>query len=156
MSIAYRVQDYIAEHGAAWDPVPHRGGPSCLETARLAHVPAGRVAKAIVLKDANGYLVAVIPGNAHLDLPLLGRALGRSLALAAEHELPRLFPDCVLGAVPPLGAAYGVPTLWATGLGEASDVYFEGGDKHTFVHMFGFEFGELMHGASALPPRTFH
>ena len=156
MSIAYRVQDYIAETGTAWDPVAHRGGASCLETARRAHVPLERLAKAIVLKDALGYLVAVIPGSAHLDLSRLGRALDRKLELAAESELPRLFPDCALGAVPPVGLAYGVPTLWASGLGDTSDVYFEGGDKHTFVHMFGFDFAELMHAAGALPPRTFH
>ena len=156
MSIAYRVQDYIAENGLAWDPVAQLGGASCAEMARLAHVPAERVAKAIVLKDALGYVVAVIPGNAHLDVSRLGRTLGRRLALAPETELSRLFPDCAPGAVPPLGSAYGLPTLWAPGLGQVSDVYFEGGDKHTLVHMFGFDFGELMHAASALPARTFH
>lgn len=156
MSIAYRVQDYMAENAAAWDPVAQRGGASSVEIARRAHVPTERVAKAIVLKDASGYVVAVIPGNKHLDVPLLARALGRDLRLASEGELARLFPDCVLGAVPPLALAYGVPTLWATSLGEAPDVYFEGGDKHTLVHMVGVDFGELMRPARALPPRTFH
>lgn len=156
MSIAYRVQDYIAESGAAWDTLPHRGGATCLEMARRAHVPAERVAKGVVLKDALGYFVAVIPGNTHLDLPRLAQALGRNLGLASEREVSRLFPDCVLGAVPPLGAAYGVPMLWAPALADAPDVYFEGGDKHTLVHMFGVEFGELMRRADALPTRTFH
>ena len=156
MSIAYRVQDYMAENGAAWDPVAQRGGASSLEIARRAHLPVEQVAKAIVLKDVLGYVVAVIPGDTHLDVPLLAGALGRDLRLAREDELARLFPDCVLGAVPPLALAYGVPTLWATTLGEAPDVYFEGGDKHTLVHMFGADFAELMRPAPALPPRTFH
>jgi len=156
MSIAYRVQDYIAENGTAWDPVIEHGGATCLEVAHLAHVPAERVAKAVVLKDALGYVVAVIPGDARLDVPRLGRALGRGLELAGEDELARLFPDCAFGAVPPLGAAYGLPTLWATNLGNEPDVYFEGGDKHTLVHMFGIEFGELMRTARPLPPRTYH
>lgn len=156
MSIAYRVQDYIADKGLAWDPVSHRPGASCRETARLAHVPSERVAKAVVLKDADGYVAAVIPGNAHLDLARLGRELGRNLELADETELLRLFPDCQLGAVPPFGAAYGVPTFWATTLSDEPDVYFEGGDRHTLVHMFGVEFGELMRSANALPARAYH
>ena len=156
MTVACRIQDYIAASGFAWDPLVHSPGASCRESARLAHVPAERVAKAIVLKDATGYLVAVIPGSAHLDLERLGRALGRRLELAAEGELARLFPDCARGAVPPLGSAYGVPTLWATILGQAPDIYFEGGDKRTLVHMFGIEFGERMRVARALPPRTYH
>lgn len=156
MTIAYRVQDYLADNGAAWDPVVQHGGASCAEIAYRAHVPAARVAKAVVLKDALGYVVAVIPGDAYLDVPRLGRALGRNLELAGEDELSRLFTDCAFGAVPPLGAAYGLPTLWATNLGNEPDVYFEGGDKHTLVHMFGIEFGELMRTARPLPPRTYH
>jgi Ala-tRNA(Pro) deacylase len=156
MSIAYRVQDYIAENGAFWDPVPHRKSATCREAARIAHVPAEQVAKAVVLKDTLGYVVAVIPASAHLDVLRLDEALGRSLELASESELARLFPDCVLGAVPPLGAAYGVPTLWATGLAERADVYFEGGDQRTLVHMPGVTFGELMRRSRALPARSYH
>lgn len=156
MSIAYRVQDYIAENGAFWDPVPHRRSATCLEAARIAHVPCEQVAKAILLKDTLGYVLAVIPASAHLDVLRLGQALGRSLGLAPESELARLFPDCAPGAVPPLGQAYGVPTLWATSLGETGDVYFEGGDKRTLVHMAGVYFGELMRPARALPSRTYH
>jgi Ala-tRNA(Pro) deacylase len=150
------VQDNMAENCAAWDAVIEHGGATCLEVAHRAHVPAGRVAKAVVLKHALGYVVAVIPGDAHLDVPRLGRALGRGLELASEGELKRLFPDCAFGAVPPLGAAYGLPTLWASSLAEEPDVYFEGGDKRTLVHMFGIEFGELMRTARPLPPRTYH
>ena len=145
MTIADRMQDYIAQNAVAWDTLP-----------RLVHVPAERVAKAIALKDAGGYVVAVIPGTAQLDVPRLRQALGRDLALADDRDLARLFPDCLPGAVPPLATVYGVPTLWATSLGDAPDIYFEGGDQHTLVHMFGMEFRELMRTARALPPRTYH
>jgi Ala-tRNA(Pro) deacylase len=156
MSIAYRVQDYLAENGAFWDAVPHRESATCREAARVAHVAPAQVAKAIVLKDSLGYLVAVIPGDAHLELAPLACALGRDLHLADESELARLFPDCAAGAVPPLGTAYGVPTLWATRLADAADVYFEGGDHRTLVHMLGVDFGELMRKVRALPARSFH
>lgn len=156
MTIADRVQYHIAENALAWDTLPHPPSASCREMARLAHVPAERVAQAVVLKHATGYLAAVIPGDAELDVPRLARALGRDLTLASESELARLFPDCLPGAVPAIATAYGVPTLWATSLGDAPDIYFEGGDQHTLIHMFGMEFSELMRTAGALPPRTFH
>lgn len=144
MTIANRIHDYIAHKAVAWDTVPH------------LHVPAERLAKAIVLKYAGGYMVAVIPGDTRLDVPRLAHAFGRHLALANERELARLFPDCVPGAVPPIAMLYGVPTFWATSLGDAPDIYFEGGDQHTLLHVFGMEFSELMRGAGALPPRTYH
>jgi Ala-tRNA(Pro) deacylase len=144
MSIAYRVQDYIAEQALPWDAVPHGPSHSSMEAARLAHVPPDRVAKAVLLEDPDGYVLAVIAANRRLDLPGIGEALRRDLRLASEPELPELFRDCAPGAVPPVGAAYGIPTVWDRGLGDKPDVYFEGGDHRTLVHMSGADFCELM------------
>jgi Ala-tRNA(Pro) deacylase len=59
----------------------------------------------------------------------------------------RLFADCDRGAVPPVGEAYGIPTVWDDSLGDLPDVYFEGGDHRTLIHMSGPDFAELMRGA---------
>lgn len=153
MSIPYRVQDYIAEHEVLWDSVTHAPSSTCLEAARLAHVPADRLAKAVVLEShVGGYLMAVIPANRKLDLVRLRDALGDDVTLASESALERIFPDCEQGAVPPVGPAYGVPTVWDERLGAKRDVFFEAGDHHTLVHVNGAEFSELMRGAHALPP----
>ena len=156
MSIAYRVQDYIAERKLLWDPVPHGRSDSCIDAALLAEVPPENVAKAVVLKDHGGYLLAVIPASTHLDLAGLRTALGRNLRPASEAELRAIFPDCARGAIPPVGAAYAMPTVWLKSLGDARDVYFEGGDHRTLVHMTGPDFGELMRSARALPKQVLH
>ncbi len=150
MSIAYRVQDYIAERDLPWDPVAHRISNSCIEAARSAHVPPDRLAKAVVLEDRNGYVVAVIAANRRLDLSDVAEQLHRDLSLASERELQELFSDCAPGAVPPVGEAYGIPTIWEESLAEKPDVYFEGGDHHTLVHMSGPCFHELMRSARPL------
>ena len=154
MSIAYKLQDYIADRHLAWDPVTHQQSGTCLEAAQLAHIPPDRIAKAVVLKGHSGYLMAVIPANHHLDVNELGDALADELTLVPEGTLTRLFEDCLPGAVPPVGAAYGICTLWDESLGSRSDVYFEGGDHETLVHMSGPEFESLMRkGAARLPAR---
>lgn len=150
MSIAYRVQDYIAARDLLWDPVAHQTSNSCMEAARFAHIPPDRLAKAVVLEDRDGYLIAVIPANHRVDLPDLAGKLHRDLSLASERELQELFSDCAPGAVPPLGEAYGLPTVWEKSLGEKPDVYFEGGDHRTLVHMSGPDFCELMSSARVL------
>ena len=150
MSIAYRVQDYIAEHDLAWDPVPHGESRTSIEMARLAHVLPDRVAKAVMLEDGEGYVLAVIGADRRLDLSEFDLALQRDLRFASESELRALFSDCAPGAVPPVGPAYGVLTVWDESLGEKPDVYFEGGDHRTMVHMSGAEFCELMRSAQPL------
>lgn len=156
MSIAYRLQDYIAARHLAWDPVTHRQSATCLEAAQLAHVPPDRVAKAVVLQGHAGYLMAVIPANHHLDVKELGEALADDLRLVSERALSGLFADCLPGAVPPVGAAYGICTLWDESLASRPDVYFEGGDHRTLVHMSGPEFEALMRKGAARLPASCH
>lgn len=150
MSIAYRVQNYIAERELPWDPVGHRASQSSMETAHYAHVPPDRLAKAIVLEDREGYVVAVVAAHRRIDVAELGEALGRDLWLAAEPELLELFADCAPGAVPAVGEAYGISTFWDETLADKPDVYFEGGDHCTLVHMSGADFSELMRSARPL------
>lgn len=49
--------------------------------------------------------------------------------------------------MPPVGSAYDVPVLLDESLGDVNDVYFEGGDHRTLVHMSGSNFRNLMKDA---------
>jgi Ala-tRNA(Pro) deacylase len=155
MSIANHVQDYMAEHGVAWETVRHQPSESSREAARLAHVRPDRIAKAVVLEDDAGYVLAVIGADHRLDVPALSEALHRDLWLASEPEISVLFPDCAPGAVPAVGPAYGISTVWEADLADQPEVYFEGGDHRTLVHMSGTEFYDLMQPARCMPWR-FH
>jgi Ala-tRNA(Pro) deacylase len=156
MSIANRLQAYIAEQGIAWDPVAHQASSTCMEAAHGAHIPPDRVAKAVVLKGKAGYLMAVIPASRQLNVRELGEAVADELALVGEPTLGDLFADCKPGAVPPVGAAYGIRTLWDEVLGSGADVYFEGGDHQTLVHMKGADYGKLMRKAATALPASRH
>ena len=60
-----------------------------------------------------------------------------------------LFNDCDPGAVPPIGAACGIKTIWDpnTSLGQLDDIYFEAGDHDHLIHVSGEQFHELMASA---------
>ena len=45
------------------------------------------------------------------------------LSLATEDELGRLFEDCELGAIPPIGAAYEVPVILDESVCGATDLF---------------------------------
>jgi Ala-tRNA(Pro) deacylase len=151
MSIAYRVQDYIADRRIPWDPVAHGQSTCCMDAAHVAHVPADHVAKAVVLTGEAGIaLMAVIPADRRLDVAAMGEEVADDLTLVSEDKLTQLFPDCAPGAIPPVGAAYGMRTYWDSHLGDWNDVWFEGGDHRTLVHMKGADFASLMRFARPL------
>ena len=73
-----------------------------------------------------------------------GNGTGRTLQPARERELRNIFFDCQKGAIPPLGPAYGVPTLLDGKVPSEGDVYFRGGDAGDWVHMRGAAFRDLV------------
>ncbi|HUJ01616.1 MAG TPA: YbaK/EbsC family protein [Usitatibacter sp.] len=150
MGVAARIERYLAEHELSWQRVGHSPSGCAMDSAHRAHVLPAEMAKAIVLEDDYGYVVAVIPADRRLDLDKVRQALDRDLALANEGEVAELFPDCEPGAVPPMGEAYGIATVWDASLGERPEVYFEAGDHRTLVRVSGRAFAGLMTGADRI------
>lgn len=146
MAIARRLESYLQREGVDWEIVPHGHSGSSEETATAAHVPRERIAKSVLLEDERGYLLAVLPASRQILVTALERCTGRRLALASEGELGDIFDDCELGAVPPLGAAYGIPCIVDESLLAAPDVYFEAGDHENLVRMKGRAFRALVEG----------
>ena len=65
------------------------------------------------------------------------------MSLAGEHEVTELFQDCVRGAIPAVGECYGLDVVVDTSIDGQPDVYFEGGDHTSLVHMTGAQFAGL-------------
>jgi Ala-tRNA(Pro) deacylase len=138
------LQKYLEGAGVHYDLVGHRHTDSSVDSSRTAHVPSGRVAKAVLLEDERGYLLAVIPASRRLQIGHLNRLLGRHMGLATERELTTIFPDCELGAVPPIGGAYGLDVVYDDSFAQCPDVYFDAGDHENLAHTSGAEFLRLM------------
>jgi len=147
MAIASRVQDYMGQQGVKYDVIAHPRSHNSMETAQLAHVRGDLVAKSVVLEDDDGFIMAVLPSTCHVRLGQLSRQLNRKLRLATENELSTLFADCELGAIPPLGLAYGMTTVVDDSMVSQPEVYFEAGDHEKLIHMKQDDFGVLMNHA---------
>jgi Ala-tRNA(Pro) deacylase len=150
MTIASTVQRYLVGQGIGYALLSHPITGSSSETAQSAHISGDCIAKTVVLRDGDagdGYLLAVVPASHHLSLELVQACLGRSVALASEHEIGQLFPDCDLGAIPPLGEAYGLDVVLDDSLAGLDEVCFEGGDHRTLIRVGGDQFRAMMSGA---------
>lgn len=147
MTIAVTQERYLVDQKMEYDVMLHAHTGSSHETALAAHVPDDHIAKAVVVKDCYGYLVAVIPASNWLKLDALRHETNRDLHLAKESEVAALFSDCEPGAVPPLVNAYGMEALLDEALVSLADVYLEAGDHEQLIHLRGEDFQTLMSGA---------
>jgi Ala-tRNA(Pro) deacylase len=144
MSIAISLQKYLNGRGVPYDVVPHARTMTSSKTARAAGIPEDDLAKGVLVKYANGYILAILPASRHVSLEEIEALFERRVSLATEDELRDVFRDCEVGAIPPLANAYGLEAVMDESLEAAKDVYFEGGDHRSLVHLKGRDFTELM------------
>src|SRR5438552_19072024 len=74
--------------------------------------------------------MAVRPADHQVDLKKLRKSTGKAASLDTEREFKSLFTDCALGAMPPFGNLYGVPTYVDKSLSQEEYIVFEAG-THT-------------------------
>lgn len=144
MTIGRKLKDYLADAHVAYDLVEHPRSEGSSQTARAAHVPGDCLAKGVVLNYGDGYVVAVLPSTQKIDFGALEQTLGRTLDLASEDEIAGLFDDCMTGAIPATGIAYDIETVVDESLERKPEVWFEGGDHRTLVHLDQNAFRRLM------------
>lgn len=148
MTLARTLEKALSDHGAHYSLEHHAQSMTSRDLARVARVDEEAVVKSVVLEDDRGFVLAVLPASKRVEFARVSDECGRSLHLCAEHDIARLFPDCEFGAVPPVGYAYGLPTLVDASLEERDEVFFEAGDHETLVRMDGGEFLDLLDEAS--------
>ncbi|MEK7758386.1 MAG: YbaK/EbsC family protein [Pseudomonadota bacterium] len=147
MTIAQTVSGYLQSRHVSYDVIAHPYSDSSRKAAETAHVPPEQLAKAVILSDRRGFLMAVVPGDRHVSLEDLWKKLGRRLSLTPENRLAPVFRDCESGAIPPLGPAYGMETIVDDSLVGQSEVYFESGDHRGLIRVGGDEFLALLQDA---------
>jgi Ala-tRNA(Pro) deacylase len=102
MAVNQKLSGYLDSIGIQWEPLSHPEALSSVDEARALGIDPDEVAKSLVLKGREGYVLAVIPGGHRLDMHKVRDATGdKSTHLASEADLARDFSDYELGAAPP-------------------------------------------------------
>ena len=146
MTIATSVMNMLNARHIPYEVLEHAKTANSPQTALAAHVPDDHIAKGVLMEDDIGYVLAVIAGDQWLDRRRLSEELGRDLQMATEDEIGRLFSDCDLGAIPPLGGAYGIEMMLDEDLISLARVYFEAGDHEHLIAVGSADFHKLMRG----------
>jgi Ala-tRNA(Pro) deacylase len=99
------VAQYLEGEGIPFQLVEHPRTTSALGDARATHRQPQTVGKTVVLHDASGYVVALVPADRRVDLGKLREVLGasRQLQLVDERDMAEEFGAFEVGAFPPLG-----------------------------------------------------
>lgn len=131
-----RISEYLEQHGVAFQTHEHSPAYTAQEVAAEEHVSGNQLAKGVLVRADDEYVLCVLPASFKLDMDKVGKMLkARHVRLADETELARCFPDSEVGAEPPFGSLYNLPTLVDIHLGYADEIVFQSGTHREVVRM---------------------
>ncbi|WP_187436267.1 aminoacyl-tRNA deacylase [Bradyrhizobium hipponense] len=143
MSIAPTLQKYLAAENIQYDEIQHEPSMSSTRTAQACHISGDRLAKGIVLRRDDQYILAVVPASHHIRLSDLRTTLGNNVDMANEAEIDQLFRDCAHGAVPAVGKCYGLDVIVDDSIETQPEIYMEAGDHETLLRLTHAQFAHL-------------
>jgi Ala-tRNA(Pro) deacylase len=139
-----KLREFLEKEKVSYQRELHRTAYTAQEVAAEEHVSGDVVAKTVVLRADEHVLLAVLPASARTDLEKVKLLLGaKSVRLASEIELTGLFPDCEVGAMPPFGNLYGLPTYVDTALAKDEEILFNAGTHQETIRMKFADFARL-------------
>jgi len=127
MKIPLQLIDCLNESKVRYEILHHPEAVTAQRIAQAEHVKGRHHAKVVMIKSGEQRLMAVLPADHQIDLEKVGKVIGKTASLDSEKEFKSLFPDCAIGAMPPFGNLYGLPTYLDKTLAAQDYIVFEAG-----------------------------
>lgn len=136
-----KLEAFLQMHQSRYQVVGLAGAVTAQEQAAATSASGWTVAKVLIVKERDGFVMAVIPACCVLDLNRFKGLIGHDdIRLATSEEAHTVVPDCPPGAVPPFGALFGLRTFVDQALLNTREITMPGGDFATGIRMRSTEF----------------
>ena len=130
------LPSFLDEHGVNYRLSHHPETYRSQDLAQIEHISGRSVVKPVLVKADGQFVLCALPASHNVDLMELRDQLrAKEVFLADESQLQKCFPDCELGAEPPIGKIWGLPTLMDESLTADDLVMFQAGTHDQAVTM---------------------
>ena len=127
------VTRYLDEQGVSFEIVAHSPAHTAAQQARAADVELDRAARAVALRDEQGFHVAILPASQRIDLTKVRTAFGSELRLASDEEIRAALQAGEDDVLPPLAPLLRAPEIMDRRLLEHDRILISGGDDRHAV-----------------------
>src|SRR5690606_11917704 len=141
MGVAARVEKLLNSKGVTFTLLEHAYCEGSFNTARVAKIADHSLATAVLLRDEDfHYTLCVLPSHNKILRYTLNQIFDRHMQMVEEDELYGVFNDCVAGAVPALGEAYGLDVICEEELLQNAEVFIKAGDHRHLIRLESSQF----------------
>jgi len=150
MQCKERLETYFRESSTPFQVQHHATAYTAQRVAESEHIPGKLMAKAVMVFADGRAVMLVLPADYRVHLGKAAAALGATdVRLAHEDEFASAFPDCEIGAMPPLGNLYGMPVYVDRSLTEDETIVFRAGTHSDTMSIKYVDYERLVHPSVA-------
>jgi Ala-tRNA(Pro) deacylase len=130
------LQNYLERFNVRYQITEHPITFTSQGLAQAEHVSGHQVIKPVLIEADGQMILCALPACGRVDLDALRDELEAcDVRLADETDMKQVFKDCELGAEPPIGALFGLPTIADESLLGQRKVTFQAGTHREAVTM---------------------
>ncbi len=146
MHIPQTLKAYLDHEHIHYDLLPNLETLGGAEISGKLQTWENEMAKVVIVKADERFVMTVLPANWSIDLHRLKDVfLAQHVRLATEDEIKVLFPNCVLGALPPYtGNFCRLPVYVDQSLTEEEQIIFQTETHSEAIRMRYMDFGALV------------
>lgn len=144
MVIAPKVKNYLDEKHIRYQILQHSRTFTAMETAESRHIAGKQMIKSVIVKIDGRYVMCILTSNHRINFHKLKKITAAKEAhLATEEEINGLFPECEVGAEPPLGELFGLEVFVDREVSENDEIDFNAGTHTETVRIRYKDFARL-------------
>lgn len=151
MPIPAHISKFLNSQHIPYQSYTHSRAFTAQGIAQAQHLSGKKLAKVVmIVADNKNLIMAVVPASHRVDLERLGQVLNtNSIRLATEEEFKDVFPECELGAMPPLGNIYHLDVWIDEKLKSCPTISFNAGTHAEIIQMSFADFDRLVQPKAA-------
>lgn len=140
-----RLKHFLDGHEIHYETMAHPLAFSTLELCDICHIPSKDMAKTVICKTKDKFIMVVMRAHDLVDLQALSVHFNTPVVLATEAEFCHEFPDCEVGAMPPFGNLYDMEVLIDERLTHDDTIAFNAGNHSELVKIKYTDYEKLVH-----------
>lgn len=138
MSVPKRISNFLDKTKTKYELVEHRTVYTAFDKAATLKVSGKTVGKTLLIKADKKVVLVVIPTNKNLDTSKLGKKAGtKKISFVKEAWIKKNLKGVKVGAIPPFGNLWGLPTFIDRSLINLSKVILNSGDYNFSIKLKG-------------------
>ncbi len=129
MTIPSKVLKFLNKAKVKYEPIEHRIVYTAFDKAQTLKVPKKIVGKTLIIKKDEDLILVLISADKNLDTRKLKKIIkNKKLVLASEGLIKKRLKGVKVGAVPPFGSLWNIPTFVDKSLMKEKEVILNSGN----------------------------